>query len=95
MLDTDPINCSWISLNAKTPEERTISMAIVTMCANLAGIVGNNLFVSSDAPWFTHGWSAIAGVVGTAFFMSLLTNLQYYVLNRRLRNKEGREPYYT
>lgn len=69
-------------------------MAIVTMCANLAGIIGNNLFRSSDAPWFAHGWSAIAGLVGTAFFMSLVTNLQYYILNRRLRNKEDREPYH-
>lgn len=69
-------------------------MAIVTMCANLAGIIGNQLFQSSDAPWFPHGWSAIAGLVGTALFMSLITNLQYYILNRRLRNKEGQQPYY-
>lgn len=64
-------------------------MAAVTMCANLAGIIGNNLFRAEDAPWFPHGWGAICGCVGTALGMSLVTNAQYYFLNRRLRRKEG------
>lgn len=70
-------------------------MAAVTMCANLAGIIGNNLFRLEDAPFFPHGWGAICGVVGTALGMSLITNAQYYLLNRRLRNKEGVELWHT
>ncbi|KAJ4391241.1 hypothetical protein N0V93_004858 [Gnomoniopsis smithogilvyi] len=90
-----PVNCAWVSLNAKTPEERSISMAAVTMCANLAGIIGNNLFRSEDGPWYPHGWGSICGCIGTALGMSIFTNIQYWVLNRRLRNKEGVELWHT
>lgn len=93
---TDPINASWVSINAKTPEERTISMAIVVMCANLAGIIGSQLFQSQDAPYYPHGWNAIAGCVAVALFFSWVANAQYFFLNRRLRKKgaEGDQLYH-
>lgn len=64
------------------------------MCANLAGIIGSNLFRSSDAPWFPHGWGSLCGLVGTALAFSLIVNFQYWSLNRRLKKQEGAVPYY-
>ncbi|KAF3769457.1 putative MFS transporter [Cryphonectria parasitica EP155] len=89
-----PINASLVALNASTPEERSVSLATVTMCANLAGIIGSNLFRASDAPFYPHGWDSLCAVVGTALAFSLIVNLQYYILNRRMRNKEGVEPWH-
>ncbi|ROV89499.1 hypothetical protein VSDG_08513 [Cytospora chrysosperma] len=90
-----PTNCSWVSLNAKTPEERSISMAIMIMSANLAGIIGTQLFREDDAPHYPMGWTAILILVSLALVFTVLANLQYFVLNRRLRNKEGARLYHS
>ncbi|KUI65292.1 hypothetical protein VM1G_00787 [Cytospora mali] len=89
-----PTNCSWVSLNAQTPEQRSISMAIMIMSANLAGIIGTQLFREGDGPYYPRGWTAILILVTVALVMSAVANLQYLILNRRLRNKEGAKPYH-
>lgn len=72
-------------------------MAIVVMSANLAGIMGSQLFQSQDAPFYPHGWNSIAGLVSVALVFSAFANAQYFFLNRRLRRKgaEGSELYCT
>lgn len=90
-----PTNCSWVSLNAKTPEERSISMAIMIMSANLAGIIGTQLFREDDAPHYPMGWTAILILVSLALVFTVLANLQYFILNRRLRNKEVARLYHS
>lgn len=69
-------------------------MAIMIMSANLAGIIGTQLFRENDAPNYSMGWTAILILVSLALVFTILANLQYFVLNRRLRNKEGAKLYH-
>lgn len=70
-------------------------MAIMIMSANLAGIIGTQLFREDDAPHYPMGWTAILILVSLALVFTVLANLQYFVLNRRLRNKEGARLYHS
>ena len=72
----DPVNGSWMSLNASSAGERSITLAVFIMCANLAGIIGNQLFRSEDAPLYRTGWTVILALVSFAFLASLVANIQ-------------------
>lgn len=39
-----PTNASWIALNAQSPGERSITMALLVMSANTSGIMGSQFF---------------------------------------------------
>ncbi|KAM0330873.1 hypothetical protein ACHAQA_003829 [Verticillium albo-atrum] len=85
-----PLNGSWMSLNAKSAGERSITLAILIMSANTSGIVGGQIFQQQDAPLYKTGWSVIIGLVSVAVVSSALSNIQYWVLNRR-NAKQGVE----
>ena len=88
-----PVNGSWMSLNAESAGERSITMAILIMSANTAGIIGSQLFQESDAPLYPIGWTAIVLLVSISLSAMIVANIQYRVLNRQLR-KEGKEQRY-
>lgn len=69
-------------------------MALMIMSANLAGIIGSQLFREGDGPYYPKGWTAILILVTVALVMAGVANLQYFFLNRRQRNKEGAKPYH-
>lgn len=78
-----------MSLNAGTAGERSITMAILIMSANAAGIIGSQLFQEQDGPLYEVGWSVILGLVTLALVASIVTNVQYYLLNGRRLVREG------
>jgi len=82
-----------MALNAKTAGERSITMAIFVMSANIAGIIGSQLFQAEDAPLYRKGWTAILALVSVALLMSILANVQYWLLNRA-QKKEGETKYH-
>lgn len=67
-------------------------MAIFIMSANVSGIIGGQLFQAEDAPAYRTGWTVIAGLVSGALAMSVLANLQYWLLNKYQR-REGEARY--
>ena len=71
-----------MALNAKTAGERSITMAIFVMSANLSGIIGSQLFQAYDAPLYRKGWTIEVALISTALFMCIVANLQYWLLNR-------------
>jgi hypothetical protein len=83
-----PLNGSWMALNARSAGERSITMAILIMSANSAGIIGSQFFQASDAPLYENGWTMIVSLVSLSLFCMVLANLQYWWLNRRLA-KQG------
>jgi hypothetical protein len=83
-----PLNGSWMALNARSAGERSITMAVLIMAANAAGIIGSQYFQASDAPLYPIGWTAIVSVVSVALVAMIWANVQYWVLNRRLA-KQG------
>lgn len=91
----DPVNGSWMALDARTAGERSITLAIFIMSANSAGIVGSQLFQASDAPVYRVGWTTIVALASVALFSSVFASAQYWVLNRRSRSgRDGRKQVY-
>ncbi|KAF4447766.1 alternative sulfate transporter [Fusarium albosuccineum] len=84
-----PVNGSWLSLNAKTPGERSITLAIHIMAANCSGIVGKQLFRSEDAPHYPRGFTVIVALTAVGVLLSAVANLQYYFCNGRKLARSG------
>lgn len=87
----DPINGSWLALNARSAGERSITMAMFIMAANTSGIIGGQLFQAKDAPRYHVGWTAILGLISGGVLFGLLANVQYRLLNRRRRMTTGKD----
>ncbi|CRK17857.1 putative transporter like protein [Verticillium longisporum] len=51
------VHGSWLSLNAQTPSERSMRMACFIMSANVAGLIGAQLFRADDRPFYHRGWT--------------------------------------
>lgn len=62
-------------------------MAIFIMAANTSGIVGSQLFQQEDAPLYRTGWTIITVLVSVSLLASVVSNIQYRLLNRRPGNK--------
>ena len=86
----DPVNTSWAALNAKSAGERSITIALMVMAANAAGIIGSQLFRENDKPLYVKGWTAILVVVTVGLVASVFANMQYFFLNRRQKRVGGR-----
>jgi hypothetical protein len=82
-----------MALNARSAGERSITMAIFVMSANLAGIIGSQLFQAQDAPIYRTGWTVIMALVSIALLMSMIANVQYWLLNR-FQKRKGEERYH-
>jgi len=78
-----PINGSWLALNSRSPAERSITMAMFITAANAAGIIGSQLFQSSDSPHYRTGWAAIFALLTVAMICCIVANIQYRVLNSK------------
>lgn len=79
----DPTNGSWMALNAQSAGERSVTLAVMIMSANTAGIIGSQLFREDDGPLYRNGWGAILGLVTVALVTTVAANVMYMVLNRR------------
>ena len=88
-----PVNGSWMALNAPTLGERSITMAILIMSANSAGIVGAQLFQEADGPLYHRGWANIVSIVLVGVGAIIAANVQYRVLNRRSAAKGSSKRY--
>ncbi|EQB56921.1 putative transporter [Colletotrichum gloeosporioides] len=84
-----PVNGAWVSMNAKSAGERSITMAILIMAANCSGIVGKQLFREGDGPKYRQGWTVITGLVTAAVVCGIWANVQYYILNKRRLSRAG------
>lgn len=81
-----------MALNSKSAGERSITMAIFIIGANLAGIIGGQLFQAEDLPLYRKGWTAIIAMVSVALAMAAIANAQYWLLNR-FQKREGEKRY--
>lgn len=90
-----PVNGSWMALNASTSGERSITMAILIMSANTAGIVGAQLFQEYDAPLYPAGWTNIVLLVLVGVGAIVAANVQYRILNQRLATRGSRKRFCT
>ncbi|KAH8700933.1 putative allantoate permease [Talaromyces proteolyticus] len=77
------LNIGWLSVYCKTPQERSIAMALIVMAANCAGISGSQIFRTSDAPLYRHALTAICVLAGVAWVQVLALNLQSWYSQRK------------
>ncbi|EEQ86688.1 MFS transporter, variant [Blastomyces dermatitidis ER-3] len=78
-----PVNASWMSMNCRSPEERSIAMALFTMATNVAGIVASHVFQQEDRPLYVMGWNVNISLITAHVVIVVGTILQYVVLNRK------------
>lgn len=83
-----PVNGSWLSMNSRSPSERSVTMAVFVMAANCGGIIGGQLFQADDKPHYKKGWTAIVVLLSVAIAANLFANVQYRMSNRRLAKAE-------
>ncbi|KAL2271333.1 hypothetical protein VTJ83DRAFT_704 [Remersonia thermophila] len=86
------VNGSWLALNARSAGERSITMAIFVMSANIAGIIGGQIFQARDAPLYHTGWTVIIVLCSISLAMAITANLQYWLLNK-IQKREGEDRY--
>lgn len=85
-----------MALNARSAGERSITLAVFIMSANTSDIIGSQLFQTKDAPLYRVGWTVIVALVSLAVASAIVANIQYWVLNHRLRRRgiEDKEELY-
>ncbi|OOO07848.1 major facilitator superfamily MFS_1 [Aspergillus oryzae] len=77
------LNIGWLSVYCKTPQERSVSMALIVMAANCAGISGSQIFRTSDQPRYLHGLTAICALAGASWVLTAALGVQYYLKRRK------------
>ncbi|OCF38132.1 hypothetical protein I316_00356 [Kwoniella heveanensis BCC8398] len=91
-IPSHPINATWLSLNCRSPQERSVAMALFIMSANSGALVGSQLLRGDDAPLYKRGFKVCLCLVSLGLLVSILQHVQYRLSNRRIeRRKEGQE----
>ncbi|ETN39145.1 uncharacterized protein HMPREF1541_05368 [Cyphellophora europaea CBS 101466] len=78
------LNDAWLSSNCRTPQQRSIGLALAVMGSNLGGLAGQQLFRSSDAPHYTNGFLAIVCLYSAALLAVTALMAFYWHGNRQL-----------
>lgn len=76
------ISLTWLNNNIVGSRRRGISTAIMLAVGNCGSIVGSNVYLASEAPWYPTGYSvSLAGVVISQVCATI------YLLHVRRENK--------
>lgn len=83
------LNDAWVSINAPSPTNRSIGLAMAVMGSNLGGLAGQQLFRESDAPRYTKAFLAILLLYASAIPVTLVLMWVYWRSNKKLQ--QGKE----
>lgn len=89
------LNVGWLSVYCKTPQERSVAMALIVMAANCAGISGSQVFRTSDAPRYRHALTAVCVLAAVAWVQTVALNLQTWraqVKDKKENNEKESQP---
>ncbi|WVW87157.1 hypothetical protein I302_109214 [Kwoniella bestiolae CBS 10118] len=91
-IPSHPINATWLSLNCRSPQERSVAMALFIMAANSGALVGSQLLRGDDAPLYKRGFKVCLCLISLGFLVAILQHIQYRLSNRRIeRRQQGQE----
>ncbi|SCO35396.1 related to nicotinamide mononucleotide permease [Fusarium fujikuroi] len=90
-----PLNGSWLAVNIRNPAERSITMALLIMTANAAGLAGAQIFQAHDAPFYRTGFTVILTLASIALVFAIVSNTQYLWLNKKLVAKAESEEHHA
>jgi len=83
------LNDAWLSINARTRTQRSIGLALVVMGSNLGGLSGQQLFRSSDAPYYQHAFASIMGLYGASIILTMVIMAVYWRVDRKERRSDA------
>jgi len=87
------LNDAWLSSNCKTPQHRSIGLALAVMGSNVGGLTGAQLFRTDDAPLYNRAFRTILCLYAAALAMNLLQMFIYWQGNKKsARNVVDDEP---
>lgn len=78
------INDAWFSVNTADPQERCIGLALAVAGSNLGGLSGQNIFVTSDAPYYYNGFLKILCIYAGSIVLVAGMMFFYWNENRAL-----------
>ncbi|WVF71807.1 hypothetical protein IAT40_006615 [Kwoniella sp. CBS 6097] len=87
-IPTHPINATWLSLNCRNPQERSVAMAMFIMAANSGALVGSQLLRGDDAPLYRRGFKVCVVLVSCSLLVAILQHVQYRISNARNERKQ-------
>ncbi|AOA64077.1 Putative allantoate permease [Komagataella phaffii CBS 7435] len=85
------LNTSWLSVNIKSPRERSIALAMLIMAANIGGICGGQILRDNDRPLYRKGFLALIILDVFSVLLVFFTIWYYHNLNRKLEKLHGKE----
>ncbi|KAF1850315.1 MFS transporter-like protein [Cucurbitaria berberidis CBS 394.84] len=77
-----PLNIAWMSLTCTDSEERALSMALVIMGANIAGIYGAQIFRNDDRPRYRRGFAVACAVLAVGLLLAIVRFVDNKIRNR-------------
>lgn len=83
------LNDAWLSINARIRTRRSIGLALVVMGSNLGGLSGQQLFRSSDAPYYRSAFGSIMGLYGASIVLTMALMAVYWRANRQERELDA------
>ncbi|EGX87735.1 MFS transporter, putative [Cordyceps militaris CM01] len=86
-----PLNGSWLAVNIRNPAQRSITMAVLIMTVNTAGLAGAQVFQAHDAPLYRTGFTVILTLASIGLVSAVASNAQYLWLNKKLDRKDDSE----
>jgi hypothetical protein len=83
------LNDAWLSINARTRTQRSIGLALVVMGSNLGGLSGQQLFRSSDAPYYRNAFASIMRLYAASIVLTLVIMAVYWQASRKERQSDA------
>lgn len=82
------LNDSWVNVNARTPEQRSVGLALVVMELNASSFYGSKLFRDKDSPKYKPAFIAILCIYCGSLVVIGFLSLMNYFTNKRLDKLE-------
>jgi hypothetical protein len=82
-----PLNITWMSLTCTDSEERALAMAMVIMGANLAGVLGGQLYRADDRPTYRRAFNVSIAVLAVGLALAVVRFLDDKLRRTKVKHK--------
>ncbi|KAL2008988.1 hypothetical protein VTN00DRAFT_7182 [Thermoascus crustaceus] len=90
-----PIGATWTVSNIPNLNARALASAVITSCANAAGLITSNVFLEQEAPKYITALSVNAAMSGMAILFAFTYSIWMRFENRRRDRITGKGTYVT
>ncbi|KAI9289389.1 major facilitator superfamily domain-containing protein [Umbelopsis sp. AD052] len=83
----NPVANAWLTGNIAPSMKKSVATAMVVMANNSAGLVGSNIYLSTDAPYYTKGHAINLGFISLFIILVLVLRILLWRENRARQQK--------